>query len=72
MIKAREDYQAFIGQMEHDYPEYYDLKYNYEPTKLETVQSRLPDSTLLVEYLIKTAEAAGEIGTPQIRRIART
>lgn len=45
-------YEDFILNLENEYPEYYDLKYNVKLAAVEDIQKKLDDKTLLLSYFI--------------------
>ena len=45
-------YKAFIQQLEADYPDYYQLKYEITTTSLEEIQCQLPTQSCLLSYFI--------------------
>jgi CHAT domain-containing protein/tetratricopeptide (TPR) repeat protein len=49
-LKHRQE--ALIGQMEQEYPRYFELRHSVRPVKVTEVQQVLAPATLLVEYLI--------------------
>ncbi len=52
-FEAKNIYQAFIDQLEKDYPDYYQLKYNASFVSLKDIQQKLPDNkTQFIEYFI--------------------
>lgn len=49
----KREYEAFIRDLEQNYPTYYQLKYNLETLPLEKVNEILPnDNTALIEYFV--------------------
>lgn len=52
-IDLADKFDRMIENFEVNYPEYYELKYKpINSTGLEEIQSKLPDSTIFVEYFI--------------------
>ncbi|WP_109833218.1 CHAT domain-containing protein [Reichenbachiella versicolor] len=52
LFKANRQYEELIERMEHDYPKYYDLKYDVSVTPLEDIKSFLDDSTMMLSYFL--------------------
>ena len=46
------DYDRHLKNIEEQYPEYYNLKYNLEPINVSSLQNELDGGDLLVEYFI--------------------
>jgi|GEM_PF-3081570 len=46
------EYQNFIGTLEKDFPNYYNLKYSGAIVPLDTLRSKLDNSTAMIEYFI--------------------
>lgn len=47
-----QSYQAFIKNLEGQYPEYFNLKYNSTAPSIAQVQNLLPEKTAILSYLI--------------------
>lgn len=45
-------YDSLINSIETNYPQYYNLKYNFEVVKISEVQAKLKNEELLIEYKI--------------------
>ncbi|MEZ4887516.1 MAG: CHAT domain-containing tetratricopeptide repeat protein [Chitinophagales bacterium] len=45
-------YTAFIHQLENDFPDYYQLKYDITTVSLKEVQNQLPAKTCLLSYFV--------------------
>ncbi len=52
IFKKTMSYDSLIGSIEKDYPQYYDLKYNFKVVKISDIQSKLKNGELLLEYKI--------------------
>ena len=50
IFKAQQDYQVLVLQLESDYPEYYQLKYQTDPISLKVLQKALNEDQVLIEY----------------------
>jgi CHAT domain-containing protein/lipopolysaccharide biosynthesis regulator YciM len=51
-LKVKTEYQAFVGMLEQRYPKYYELKYMSLQPSVRELQSKLTDSSAVVEYLL--------------------
>ncbi|HVD98017.1 MAG TPA: CHAT domain-containing tetratricopeptide repeat protein [Cytophagaceae bacterium] len=52
LFALNREYENFILQMEKQFPEYYDLKYNVKTTSIASLQKVLDKETALVSYFI--------------------
>lgn len=43
-------YDSIIGLLEKEYPEYYNLKYNFDVVSIREIQKKLPKDVVLIEY----------------------
>jgi CHAT domain-containing protein/Tfp pilus assembly protein PilF len=46
------DYEAFTQKLEHQFPEYFNLKFNSVSPSIEELQTMLPSQTAIVSYFI--------------------
>jgi CHAT domain-containing protein/Tfp pilus assembly protein PilF len=51
-FKLKEAYQKFIADLERDFPEYFNLKFNLTTPTVESLQSLLNDRTALLSYFV--------------------
>lgn len=52
LFEANEAYDKLVYHLEHDFPKYYDLKYDVGVVSVKDVQDFLPDSAMLVSYFV--------------------
>lgn len=52
----QKEYREFIGKLEVEYPEYYDLKYSHSLATVQEIQNNLDDKSALLSYYIATDE----------------
>ncbi len=51
-FNLKRDYEAFIRDLEREYPEYFNLKFNFEAPSITDLQVSLDNKTALVSYFI--------------------
>ncbi len=51
LLESKEAYNQFVLQLEKDYPNYYELKYDKSVATLEQVQETLESGTTLIEFM---------------------
>ncbi|MBN2348880.1 MAG: CHAT domain-containing protein [Bacteroidales bacterium] len=56
LMKTNIAYDTLISYMEKKYPEYYNLKYNYNVPPLPEIQNKLSDNEALIEYVVGRKE----------------
>ncbi len=56
LFSYQNSYRDFIGKLEIDYPNYYQLKYNQEIATVGDVQRKLSDRMALISYFIGSEE----------------
>jgi CHAT domain-containing protein/tetratricopeptide (TPR) repeat protein len=56
-VKVRLEYTQFIASLEHDYPEYYRLKYDPQTIDLDSLQSTLETDVQLFSFFVGTERA---------------
>ncbi len=53
LFKANRAWEAFVQQLEREYPKYYELKYKTDLANIDSVQNELLDSqSALIEYVV--------------------
>lgn len=52
VFHLNQSYQAFIKNLEKEYPEYFNLKYNSTSPSIAQVQELLPENTAILSYFI--------------------
>ncbi|UII34860.1 CHAT domain-containing protein [Fulvivirga ulvae] len=50
LISLKDKYDSLITHLEQNYPEYYNLKYNFNVLSIEEVQQKLKSNEALIEY----------------------
>ncbi|MEM9856976.1 MAG: CHAT domain-containing tetratricopeptide repeat protein [Bacteroidota bacterium] len=56
LFELNKEYDAFVSNLEQQYPAYYNLKYNVSMPDLEQVQSTIDNQTLIISYFIAESE----------------
>jgi len=51
-FKLQDRHKVFLDQLEQDYPNYYQQKYNTEPTGIADLQRKLSDNRLIINYFV--------------------
>jgi len=51
-FELQREHEIFIQKLEQDYPDYYQQKYNTEPTSIADLQERLSDKRLIMSYFV--------------------
>jgi CHAT domain-containing protein len=52
LFELKNKYDAFITQLEKQYPDYFNLKYNTQTTTIASIQSKLKKGDVMINYLI--------------------
>lgn len=52
LFELKNKYDVFISQLEKQYPDYYNLKYNTQTTTISSIQSKLKKGDVMINYLI--------------------
>lgn len=52
LLTLRQNYTDWRKQIEEDYPQYYNLKYKFEPASLEEIRNSLAQNEALLEYFV--------------------
>ncbi len=55
--KFQLELDKYMSDMEKNYPEYYNMKYNLEPVSLSSIQSKLDKGSVVIEYFIGEEKA---------------
>ena len=52
LFTLNRDYENLQAQLEKEFRDYYDLKYNVKPVSVDELQETLDDNTLMLDYMI--------------------
>ncbi len=52
LFDTKRNYEGFITSLEKNYPAYYNLKYNVQPIKIESIQAKLGKGDCILEYFV--------------------
>ncbi|MFK7925806.1 MAG: CHAT domain-containing protein [Bacteroidia bacterium] len=55
-LRLQNEYQQYLAEIAEQYPAYYDLKFQLASMPLQSIQTSLPDSSLLIEYFFGEEE----------------
>ncbi len=53
LFEWRSTYEDFVSQLEQNYPQYFNLKYNNSIPSIKDLQSTLDDETMLISYFLE-------------------
>lgn len=54
LFQLKRNYEDFQKELEKNFPNYFDLKYSSQPVSTKDLQSKLDETTLLLDYMIGT------------------
>lgn len=63
ILQTTRENTEFLDSLEHQYPGYYQNKYNNQPLSLQEIQSKLKSDETLIEYSIYTNDSISELYT---------